>query len=260
MISIDTNGRLVPATSEFVYSQVDRRYFFLDQPSLDLGGIFTRFKRHFMDKISITEVEFKDQIDSLVQNLSVDATNKDLLCGVYVPFVIPAHLSQMDLGEAFADLVNLVEESFTSEFQKYEFHDYSDKNYLKNMQIVPTSRIEETYKKLESGDLVGLYFPAALAGYAISSQRDAIERLDTKFALSGPLEVACAFIGSPSLLMKSGENYPNGLVIAGVESVTTSQKNYFWYFEAYGFNLNVNCRSMVGPASEYFSGGLTLVN
>jgi hypothetical protein len=67
--------------------------------------------------------------------LSVDAANKDLLCGVYVPFIIPAHLSQMDLGEAFADLVNLVEESFTSEFQKYEFHDYSDKNYLKNMLV-----------------------------------------------------------------------------------------------------------------------------
>jgi hypothetical protein len=128
------------------------------------------------------------------------------------------------------------------------------------MQIVPTSRIDETYKKLKSGDLIGLYFPAALAGFAIPSQRDAIGRLDRKFALSGPLEVACAFIGSPSLLMKSGENYPNGLVIAGVQSVEPNQRNDFWYFEAYGFNLNINCRSMVGPASEYFSGGLTLVD
>jgi len=260
MISIDTNGRLVPETSEFVYSQVDRRYFFLDQPSLDLSGIFARFERHFMGKISITEKEFTDQINSLVQNLADDAAHKELLSGVYVPFVIPAYLSQMDLGEAFAELVNLVEKSFASEFQKYEFHDYTDKNYSKNMQIVPTSRIDETYKKLKSGDLIGLYFPAALAGFAIPSQRDAIGRLDRKFALSGPLEVACAFIGSPSLLMKSGENYPNGLVIAGVQSVEPNQRNDFWYFEAYGFNLNINCRSMVGPASEYFSGGLTLVD
>ena len=86
-----------------------------------------------------------------------------------------------------------------------------------------------------------------------------MSRLDGKFALSGILEVASAFIGSPSLLMKVGENYPNGLALTGVQSVDSNSENYFWYFESYGFNLNLNYRSMVGPASEYFSGGLTLV-
>ena len=260
MSIFDANGRLVPSDSDFVYSNVDRRYFSLEQPPLDLRTIYKRFTTAFGGQISVSEQSFIEKVENLSQQLSTDSANKELLNGVHVPFVIPAHFSQMDLGEAFSNLVASVEKSFEAEFPQYEFKDFTEKNYLKNVQHVEGSRLEVAYSKIENGDLIGLYFPSVFAGYAIVSQRSAIKGLEGKFALSGLLEVASALIGSPSLLMKAGENYPNGLALAGVQSIDINSENNFWYFESYGFNLNLNYRSMVGPASEYFSGGITLVS
>ena len=59
---------------------------------------------------------------------------------------------------------------------------------------------------------------------------------------------------------RSITGFLNGLALAGVQSIDINSENNFWYFESYGFNLNLNYRSMVGPASEYFSGGITLVS
>ena len=259
MSIFDANGRLVPTETDYVYSSVDRRYFSLEQPPLDLKSIYKRYIDAFGEQISLSEPSFVEKVESLRELLSYDPTNKELLNGVYVPFLIPSQFSQMELGMAFSNLVNHVEKSFETEFPQYEFKDFTEKNYLNSVQHVEGSRLESVYSKIDSGDLVGLYFPSVFAGYAIISQRSAMSRLDGKFALSGILEVASAFIGSPSLLMKVGENYPNGLALTGVQSVDSNSENYFWYFESYGFNLNLNYRSMVGPASEYFSGGLTLV-
>ena len=106
-----------------------------------------------------------------------------------------------------------------------------------------------------SSDLVvGWYFPGALAGYVIPEQRRLIARLPEAVSLSGPLEVAMAFIGTPDILMKL-DNYPNLLALSAVQP---HDPRMFHFFEAYGWNLTYNQRSMVGAASEYFSGGLTV--
>jgi hypothetical protein len=102
--------------------------------------------------------------------------------------------------------------------------------------------------------VTGWYFPCALAGFAIPEQRRVMARLPESLSLAGPLEAAMAFIGVPDILMRL-ENYPNLLALAAVQP---PDPRFFHFFEAYGWNLTYNQRSMVGAASEYFSGGLTV--
>ena len=73
--------------------------------------------------------------------------------------------------------------------------------------------------------------------------------------LSGPLEAAAALVGCPSLLMQN-DNYPNLLALSAVQP---ADPKMFHFFEAYGWNLTYNQRSMVGAVSEYFTGGFTVV-
>lgn len=258
MRSISSQGRLVPLSSEFVYSENDRRYFFLDQPSLDLTKVYSRYKNSFKGEIEVTEADFISRIEKLTASIKNSTQEAQILNGVHVPFIIPRSLANLDLGVALAKLLNSVEQSFTNVHPNYEFKNFASTEMSGKIQINKDSRLHTLYNRLQNGDLVGLYFPTFFAGFAIQSQRRAISSLPTKMHLSGALEIASALIGSPDLLIKKGDNYPNGLVLAGVEPLDQESKNFFWYFEAYGWNLNFNYRSMIGPASEYFSGGVSI--
>jgi hypothetical protein len=60
--------------------------------------------------------------------------------------------------------------------------------------------------------------------------------------------------------MKTDDNYPNLLALSSVISPDKDLKHFFWYFEAYGWNLNFNSRSMIGAVSEYYSGGISVIS
>lgn len=258
MRSISSHGRLVPSSSDFVYSQDDRRYFFLDQPSLDLTKVYGRYKNAFNGEIEISEVDFVSRIEKLISSLNDSDQDAPILNGVHVPFVIPRAIANLDLGTALVKLMVSIEQSFTTDFPDFEFNNFAGPDLSGRVKVHQDSRLHKLYNNLENGDIVGLYFPTFFSGFAIQSQRNAISSLPEKMHLSGALEIASALIGSPDLLIKKGDNYPNGLVLAGIEPSDHESKNFFWYFEAYGWNLNFNYRSMIGPASEYFSGGISI--
>ena len=259
MRTIGSQGRLDPNDSDFVYSKVDRRYFFLDQPNLDLSEIYKRYTTTFPGNIEVSEADFVKKIKQILTSLKENSNESPILNGVYVPFIIPRSLANLDLGESVNQLLVLVGRNFALEFPDYEFNNFAESDLTEKIRVSTDSGLEDVYKKLEQGDIVGVYFPTFFAGFAIKSQRESMKSLPEKMKLSGALEIACALIGSPNLLMKNGDNYPNGLVLAGVEPTNSDDQNYFWYFEAYGWNLNFNYRSMVGPASEYFAGGVSIV-
>jgi hypothetical protein len=208
--------------------------------------------------VQVSEQDFVSKIDLMIESVSRDPEFSAILKGVYVPFLIPSTLYNLDIGISLTKLLGLVSKSFTSAYPQYEFKNFFDTSLEKKINVNCSSRLDSIYSRLEHEDVVGLYFPTFFAGYAIKSQRDAITNLPENFALSGALEIAASIIGSPSLLMKTGDNYPNGLTLSGVEPTDARHIDMFWYFEAYGWNLNFNYRSMVGPASEYFSGGITI--
>jgi hypothetical protein len=258
MRSISSHGRLVPLGSDFVYSQEDRRYFFLDQPSLDLIKIYSRYKRSFNGGIEISEDDFVSRIEELSASLTNSPQEAPILNGVHVPFIIPKSFMNLDLGTALVKLINSIEQSFTTAYPDFEFKNFAEPNLSGKVKINQDSRLDTLYNQLQNGDIIGLYFPTFFSGFAIQSQRNAISSLPPRMHLSGALEIASALIGTPDLLIKKGDNYPNGLSLSGVEPMDRESENFFWYFEAYGWNLNFNYRSMIGPASEYFSGGISI--
>ena len=123
----------------------------------------------------------------------------------------------------------------------------------------PESRWNKLEAAWQKSTLVGWYFPTALAGFAIPDQVKTLGRLPEALILSGVLEVSAALIGTPNLLMKSDGKYPNLLALTANTPTLPETKHLFWFFEAYGWNLNFNWRSKIGAVSEYYSGGLTIV-
>jgi hypothetical protein len=264
MSSIDLfqpQGRLNPKNGERVYQEFDRNYFRLTQPSIDYSQIFRNLTETLGADIfkGFSAKEFENRADNIRSVIMSDLSLAPLFSGVHVPFVFPKLSDSIDLGgELEKTLLPAVGKSFLAKFPNYEFKNYCV-NLENSMAFIKNTNFQNVINPKTGDFVVGWYFPTALAGYAIPDQRTLISRLPSNLALSGPVEVSYSFIGTPELLMKTDDNYPNLLALSSVEPIDKDQKHFFWYFEAYGWNLYFNKRSMVGAVSEYYSGGLTIV-
>jgi hypothetical protein len=253
------HGRLVPAEGEAVYSQVDRRYFSLAQPPLDFVAIHARLVRHLTaGGTSLPSAgDFASAATRLRERIEADACLGGLFTGVHVPFLLPARAgADADIGaEMDAVLLPAVGRSYLEKLPGFEFRNYCQGQLAGHLRIQPGVRYERLVERHAREPLVGWYFPGAFAGYAIPEQRRVIARLPEQVSLAGPLEVAAAFVGTPDLLMRL-DNYPNLLAMS---AVCPPDPKMFHFFEAYGWNLTYNQRSMIGAVSEYFAGGATIL-
>lgn len=254
----DAHGRLVPADGELVYSRVDRRYFSLGQPAFTFPGVLAAVAKHLrLANIdgSISAAEFERRCEASRQAILSDAALAGLFRGVHVPFVLLPATARADIGEELDTvLLPAVGTAYVEKLPGFEFRNYLQGRLAGAMPVVPGVRYERIVSRHASDVIAGWYFPGALAGYAIPEQRRVIARLPEAVSLSGPLEAAMAFIGAPDILMRN-DNYPSLLALSAVQP---HDPRMFQFFEAYGWNLTYNQRSMVGAASEYFSGGLTV--
>lgn len=255
-----SHGRLVPATGEAVYSQVDRRYFSLSQPDCDPAAIHSRLVRHLAAEERgglLAAADFATATTELRVRIEADPCLSGLFAGVHVPFMLPTRVgTDADIGrEMDAVLLPAVGRSFQEKLPGFEFRNYLQGQLVGSLRISPGVRYERLVERHSREPLVGWYFPAAFSGYSIPEQRRVIGRLPESVALSGPLEVAAAFIGTPDVLMRL-DNYPNLLALA---AVSPPDAKMFQFFEAYGWNLTYNQRSMIGAVSEYFAGGATIL-
>lgn len=254
----DAHGRLVPADGEVVYSQVDRRYFSLAQPAFTFAGVLAAVSKHLgipdLDR-HISAEDFERRCEASRQSILDDPNLAGLFRGVHVPFVLLPATARADLGEELdAALLPAVGAAYVEKLPGFEFRNYLKRQLAGAIPVVSGVRYERLIARHANEVVAGWYFPGALAGYAIPEQRRVIARLPEAVSLSGPLEAAMAFIGTPDILMRN-ENYPNLLALSAVQP---HDARLFHFFEAYGWNLTYNQRSMVGAASEYFSGGLTV--
>lgn len=253
----DDHGRLVPADGELVYSQVDRRYFSLAQPAFTFPAVLAAVAKH----LRITNIdglsprEFERRCEASRQAILNDAALAGLFRGVHVPFVLLPATARPDIGEELdAVLLPAVGAAYVEKMPGFEFRNYLKGQLSGAVPVFPGVRYDRIVADHASKVITGWYFPGALAGYAIPEQRRVVARLPEAVSLSGPLEAAMAFIGAPDILMRT-ENYPSLLALTAVQP---HDPRMFQFFEAYGWNLTYNQRSMVGAASEYFSGGLTV--
>ncbi len=254
----DDHGRLLPAEDDVVYSRIDRRYFRVAQPEIDFAAVHARAERHLGAaglEPWITRSEFEDRCVGLRTAMLGSPETAGLFSGVHVPFLLPSLCARADMGEELeAGLLDAVGKSYVESFPAYEFRNYLRGQLNGQLSVVSGVRYERLVEEHSSRILAGWCFPTALAGYAVPDQRKVIRRLPDDLILSGPLETAMALVGSPSLLMQRA-NYPSLLALTAVQP---RDARFFHFFEAYGWNLTYNQRSMVGAVSEYVSGGLTI--
>ena len=255
----DPRGRLTPSNGERVYSTSERGYFSLDQPEINCAAIHARVAEFLnqpkLDQ-SITVDNFKARCDSLRSRIMADEATSNLFKGTHVPFLMTPPKGESDLGkELDSVLLESVARSFTARFPQFEFRNHEHGHMEGKISVTPGVRYENLLEARGRGPVVGWYFPNCMAGFAVPDQRALIGRLPPPLILSGPVEAAFAFVGVPELLMKN-ENYPNLLALAAVKP---SKVHCFYFFEAYGWNLTFNLRSMVGAVSEYYAGGLTVI-
>jgi hypothetical protein len=257
--SVDSNGRVIPAGSERVYSKTDRRYFCLEQPKLDLPAIFQRFVKFFGTDlfVDLDYNEFARQVEQLKSEVQADPSLSNLLQGVCVPFVLPKLSFFKDAP--LEHMVIAAGRSFEDSYPKFEFRFLAENDLDSKLELRQDSRWESIRKIWIERSVVGLYFPTALSGFAIPDHTVVLSRLAKNLILSGIPEAASAFVGSPSLLMKGDGKYPNLLALTAFIPKEQSQSHMFHFFEAYGWNLYFNKRSHIGAVSEYYSGGISVI-
>lgn len=255
----DDTGRLLPRDGDRVYAKIDRRYFSLEKHQFELRSTFERLTKFLVNPpTSLDYIDFERQANQILENISLNQPMKNLLNATRVPFIIPKINSQLDTNFNFFDLARPLNLSYREMFPSYEFKNFVSAEEGLDTQIVDSSRYRQLLEKALVSDVVGWYFPNAMAGFAVPDQRRVMNRLPDNFILSGPLEATISLIGNPSLLMKRDGKYPNLLCLSAVEPKKMKEKHFFFFYEAYGWNLYLNKRSMVGAVSEYFAGGLTV--
>lgn len=253
----DSAGRLIPFPDSRVYSQVSRRYFVLSQPKIDFGEIYSRIKRH-LGIHDLNPKEFEERSMGILEGLKQNAQTKELLHAVHVPFICGPEYQDMDMGSELDKIyLSAVKRSYEEKFPEYKFTNYFAGKLEGQLSVVPGCRYEKFTKARKKGYVVGWYFPNCLAEYAIPDQRSLISRLPENLILSGAIDAAAAFIGTPEIIFKKEDgHYPNLLCLSAIQPKT---EKFFHHFEAYGWNLEFNCRSYMGAVSEYWAGGLTVI-
>jgi len=254
----DPQGRLIPSENERVYSAHDRGYFSLAQPVIDYVRIHSNLGKFFGNPAmeTLSAEAFQDRAESLGKSLLEDERTSDLFQGVHVPFLLPPGTAGGNSAKEFDERwLSAVGRAFADKFPDFEFRNYLKGQLEGDFPVIPDVRYESLLKAAAQGGVVGWYFPTCLAGFAIPDQRKLMRRLPERLILSGPVEAASAFVGTPELLMRTS-NYPNLLALGAVKP---PQDHLFYFFEAYGWNLTFNQRSMIGAVSEYYAGGLSVI-
>jgi hypothetical protein len=258
---VDGQGRLIPQAGDRVYSPIDRGYFCLTQPHLELDSrIASALSTLGLDHDSSSDIagQYVQELNACRESLLGDPQLRGLFEGVHVPFVLPP--ATEDFGQEFDQvLLPAVERSFLRAHPGREFRNFCSNGLAGNSSIVKSSRWGRIPAARVDSYVTGWYFPTALSGYAIPDQRTIVARLPESLVLSGPSEVAAAMICSPELLYKSDGKYGKLLALSSVEPTNPEEDFFFWFFESYGWDLEFNMRSYLGAVSEYYSGGLTVL-
>lgn len=256
-LNFDPEGRRIPSDSDRVYRKVSRHYFKLKQPEINYQNIYDRTKKYLKTMDLPTASEFKAKAEQILENLKKDPSTANLTHGIHIPFLCAKETPGMNMTQELEKIyLTAVGESFVEKFPKYKFTNYCE-GTLTGTQMVPGSRYENFLDSHKKSYVVGWYFPNCLSEFAVPDQRAQMNRLPKNLILSGGIDAAAAFIGTPEILMKTDDNlYPHLLCLSALQP---PQKEFFYHFEAYGWNLTFNQRSYIGAVAEYWAGGLTVI-
>jgi hypothetical protein len=252
----DVSGRRVPPQAIGAPVNPATSRYALAQPPIDYSVIHGRISEHLGGAGVLSASEFERQASALLAALGGGDATRQLARATHVPFFLPRR-RVADAGESLEEtFLPAVGSSWKARFPKYDFRNELKGGLAGKVKAAAGSRYERLVRAMESGPVVGVYFPLALSGFSVDAALRQMADLPDGFVLSGPFDACAALAGSPDLIMKV-DGYAPQLDLSGVDSTAAG---YGYHFAPYGYNLTFNGRYHNGLASDYCSSGLTWIS
>lgn len=249
----DQFGRCSPVGLTEPTITKSRHYFKIEQPALDLEAIHERLLRHLPGQYPDIN-EFKQSVQSILDDIARDPNSAGILKGVHVPFMLPQTLIS-DEGAALEEFyLQFVGDAFRTQFPGFTFKDHHSKPLTGTLEVLSGSRHDLLINRLSKGSVVGVYFPA-LREYSVPAALEKIAYLPERFLLAGGLDTAAALIACPDLLLRKNGYSP----LLWLAALATGKEGEGYYFENYGYDLTFNRRMHFNRASEYSTAGLVVI-
>lgn len=250
----DEHGRCLPHHVEAAVHAKSRHYFSLVQPEISYKKIFGRLSASFDIEHLISEQEFEQRAEAILQRLRDDNELSPILNGVYVPFILPK-AEYSDIGTAMENIyLPAVNTSFNQLFPEYEFTNHSPNSLAEKLNIAENTGHDNLIHAMKQDVVVGIYFPCLLE-YSVPAARERVSTLPDACLLAGGYDTAAAFVAAPDLLLRK-DGYPPLLWLSGLDSV---EENAEFHFEAYGYDLTFNRRAHLGLVAEYWASALVIL-
>jgi hypothetical protein len=266
MSFFDENGRRIPYEGLRFYSNEISSYYKLIQPKLDLFNIFDRIKtfNNMENDLSFSDFSLKyDELRYVINN-NIDFSN--LLRGVHIPFFYQNNHLIDDYGDNLERaLLPCFKNSFSHQFPNSYFKAFmqAGSSLSGNINLCSYSNYSSFIKSSYKKPIIGLYFPNALQGYDILSQRIQMRDLPTlpgaNVCLSGGIDICSALLGSPELLIDNEFYAP----ILCMSSYVHTDPRLILAIKSYGPHMEFWCMTQmltpeVTQVSEQWSGGITI--
>lgn len=249
----DAVGRCRPAGLQAPAHAATRHYFRPVQPPLDYDAIHSRLVARFGGADLPDAAAFRQRAEAILARLGGDALTRDLLNGVYVPFILP-RARHDDVGAALeARYLPAVHAAFKAARRGDDFVDHNATPLSGQLAVAPQSRHQRLIDTMAQDSVVGWYFPC-LTEYSVPAALERMAALPGEFLLAGGYDTCAALVGSPDLLLRE-DGYAPLLWLAAL----TGKPDEGYHFEAYGRNLTFNRRRHFGEAAEYWTSALSVL-
>lgn len=260
------NGRRIASPSMRVFSNLPSDYYRINQPANDSHLILERIKKNNLVNTKLGSPDFENRLISLKNKILNNYSFQNILKGVHIPFAYQTTIKNDELGSDLEDnLLPSLQRSFNDSYPNSYFKAILQSNSIlkNNLKIDSNSRYEKFNEISNKNTVVGWYFPQALQGFDIASQRLQMNELphSTEFGvcLSGAKDITAALVGNPDLLVSS-EFYSPILCLSAYRHV---DPRLVLLLKAYGPHMEFWCMSQmltkdITQVSEQWSGGLTI--
>ena len=259
----DQIGWRIPSAHHRTYSNKKTDYYKLNEKINSFEEVFKSSLNYFPTLKNINFESFSSNLNNLKEQISRSDVYSTLLNSPYYPFIIPSNNNKVDIGEQLENyLLPLVEKRFKDEFPEFHFKKTIQNNQtLSNkLSVSELSRYQNLIDSNHEDIICGFYFPEALSGFDIPSQKKQMKELPSfeNICLSGSLDICSALIGNPQMLVHE-ETYSPMICLTALDHndkrITCLFKSYGPHLEFWG--LGNQLMPGVDQVSEQWTGGLS---
>jgi len=259
-------GRRVPDIGLRVFGATPSFYYQLRQPEINYEEILNKSKKYNSVSTDVLPIDFRSKAEALLECIRANKVYGNLLKGVMVPFIVGRKAREVDLGDELkSNLLPSLQKSFNAQFPESHFKAVlqSNSELSNNITLSDGSRYDELLTALETGPVVGWFFPQALQEFDVRSQRVQMATLPklegAGVCLSGGIDISAAVAGIPDLLI-SDEFYTPILCMS---AYVHHDPRLVLLLKAYGPHMEFWCMTQMltidtTQVSEQWAGGLTV--